>query len=154
MNSDYEKQLEAEIHRELQALPELVAPPALVRRVMRQLEQRAALPWYRQPWQLWPPALRAASLVLLMVSFGGLCVVSWQLTRTAGVGVAWAELRENFSGLQSLWSTVNVLLGAVVLVVKHLGTGVVVGCALALGMGYAICVGLGTACVRLAWARR
>jgi hypothetical protein len=154
MNSDYEKQLETKIQQELQSLPEWPAPPTLVRRVMQRLEYRASMPWYRQPWQMWPAGLRVAALVLLMASFGGVCVASWELTRAAGFSVAWAEVRESFSGIQALWNTINVLLGAVVLVLKHLGTGFIVGCGLAIGMGYAICVGLGTACVRLAWARR
>ena len=61
MNSEYEKRLEAEIERELKGLPELTAPGTLVSRVMAAIEQRADRPWYRQPWQAWPVALRAAA---------------------------------------------------------------------------------------------
>ena len=42
MNAEYEKQLEAGIRRELDALGELEAPPEIARRVMRVIEQRAA----------------------------------------------------------------------------------------------------------------
>ena len=41
MNVEYEKQLEASVRRELNALGELEAPPEIARRVMRVIEQRA-----------------------------------------------------------------------------------------------------------------
>ena len=59
-----------------------------------------------------------------------------------------------FTGVSAVWSILHALLAAVVLVAKHLGTWFMVGCGLALALGYAIAVGLGTACVRLAYARR
>jgi hypothetical protein len=154
MNSNQEKELELEIDRELKALPELPAPGTLVRRVMLALEQRRALRWYTQPWQNWPLTLRISALALLSVMFGGLCFASWQLTRAAGIAAAMQEVGGLFSGLTTVWNIINVLLGAVVIVVKHLGTGFMLGCAAIAGLGYALCMGLGTACVRLAFARR
>src|ERR1019366_6589258 len=59
MNSEYEKQLEAVVRRELDALGELEAPPEIARGVMRVIEQCAALPWYRREWQGWWPRLRS-----------------------------------------------------------------------------------------------
>ena len=41
-----------------------------------------------------------------------------------------------------------------VLVVKKLGTGFIVTCLVAMGIGYAMCVGLGTVYFRLAFAKR
>jgi hypothetical protein len=154
MNSEHERELELQIDRELKRLPELSAPGTLVRRVMAAVEQRRALRWYNQPWQNWPVALRIGALALLLTMFGGLCVASWQLTKAAGVSAAAQEVAGLFSGLTTIWNTINVLLGAVVVVAKHLGTGFIIGCALIVGMGYAVCVGLGTAYVRLAFARR
>ena len=154
MSSEYERQLEREIDRELKGLCDLEAPATLARRVMLAIEQRRALRWYTQPWQDWPLALRVAALAVLSIMFGGLCVASWQLTRAAGVSVALQEVGGLFSGLARIWNLVNVLFGAAVLVVKHLGTGFMIGCAFIGGIGYALCVGLGTACVRLAFARR
>jgi hypothetical protein len=154
MNSEQEKELELEIGRELKRLPELPAPALLVRRVMVAIEQRRALPWYHQPWQNWPLPLRVAALALLSVMFGGLCVVSWQLTRAAGVSAAIQEVGGLFSGLNTVWNILNVLLGSVVLVAKHLGTGFIIGCVVLAGLGYAMCVGLGTAWLRLALARK
>jgi len=154
MSLEHERELELEIDRELKALPELDAPVTLASRVRLAVEQRRALRWYNQPWQNWPFGLRAVTLALLLIMFGGLCFVSWRLTRAAGYAAAMQEVAGLFSGVTTLWNTINVLLGAVVLIAKHLGTGFMIACLLIAGAGYALCLGLGTACVRLAFARR
>jgi len=154
MNPEYEKNLERQIDRALKQLPDLTAPGHLLPRVMNTIARRQALPWYQQPWPMWPAALRVCTLIFLLASCGALCVAGWQLTRAAGFSAASQELAQTFSGVTALWNAVNVLLAAVVLVAKHLGTAFIVGCGVALAFGYAICVGLGTACVRLAYARR
>ena|SRR5690348_8404216 len=155
MKSQYDNDdLEFEIDRELKQLPDLEAPATLVRRVMQAVRQRQALPWYHQPWQNWPVALRIAALVLLSSLFGGLCVASWQLSRAAGMSATMQEIGGLFSGLATFWNILNVLLGAIIVVAKHLGTGFMVICALIVGLGYGLCLGLGTACVRLAFARK
>ena len=55
-------ELERLIHRELRALPARRAPRTLESRVLAALEQRTALPWYRQGWSYWPATVRAAFL--------------------------------------------------------------------------------------------
>lgn len=154
MNPQYDKELELDIDGALKQLPELQAPPTLCRRVLAVLEQRRAQRWYNQPWQNWPKPLRLGALALLSLLFGGLCFASWRLTRAAGVSAALEEVATAFSGLTTLWNLLNVLLGAVVLVFKHLGTAFTIGCIVMAGLGYATCLGLGTAWVRLAFARR
>src|SRR3974390_3582559 len=123
MNSEYERQLEQEIDRELKQLPELKAPLALTQRVMAVIQQRRALPWYHQPWQYWPMPLRVTAMVVLSTIFGGVCIAAWQLTKAAGASAALQEIGGLFSGLNTIWNIVNVLLGAIVMVAKHLGTG-------------------------------
>jgi hypothetical protein len=154
MNSEYERELESEIDRELARLPQLEAPATLARRVLLAVEQRRGLRWYNMPWQNWPMVLRITALALLSILFGALCVASWQLTKAAGVSAAFQEVASLFSGLTTLWNIVNVLLGAIVLVAKHLGTGFIIGCVFVAGSGYALCLGLGTAWLRIASARR
>ncbi|MGA3141939.1 MAG: hypothetical protein ABSF10_02715 [Verrucomicrobiota bacterium] len=154
MNPDYNKQLEAAISRELKALPELTAPAVLANRVMATLEQRARVPWYRRSWQTWPVAMQAASLVVLLALFGGLCLGGWQLSQTGTATLALHRVGEWFSGLSMIGNTFNVLVSAAVLVVKKLGTGVIATCLVAAGIGYAMCVGLGTVYFRLAFAKR
>jgi hypothetical protein len=154
MNPDYDKQLEAAVSRELKALPELSAPDALASRVMAAIEQRARVPWYRRSWQTWPAALQAASLVVLLALFGGLCLGGWQLSQTGTATLALHRAGEWFSGLGVIGNIFNALANAAVLVVKKLGTGFIVACLVVMGTGYAMCIGAGTVYYRLAFAKR
>jgi hypothetical protein len=154
MNPDYDKQLEAAINRELKALPELAAPGALANRVMAALGQRARVPWYRRSWQMWPVVPQAAALVVLLALFGGLCFGGWQLSQAEATSFALHRVGEWFSGLSMIGNTFSVLASAAVLVAKKLGTGFIVTCLVAVGIGYAACIGLGTVYFRLAFAKR
>ena len=154
MNSEHERELELEIDLELKQLAELEAPASLSHRVMQAIAQRRALHWYNQPWQYWPPPLRMAAVALLSLMFGALCFASWRLTRAAGVTAALQEIGGLFSGLTTIWNIVNVLLSAIVLVARHLGTWFIIACLSIAAVAYAACLGLGTAWFRLAFARR
>lgn len=154
MNPEYDNQLEAAISRELKALPELAAPGGLANRVMSALAQRAGVPWYRRSWQMWPQVLQASSLGVLLVLFGGLCLAGWELSQTEAASAALSRAGEWFSGLSTIGNTLNALARATVLVVNKLGTGIMVAWLVAVGFGYALCVGLGTVYFRLAFARR
>jgi hypothetical protein len=154
MNEDYERQLEAEIDRALKGLRELPAPHSLISNVMAEIENRAHLPWYRQSWTMWPAPVRAISFMALLSLFSGICFGSWELVHGQNFAVAMRQVGGWFSGLSAVWNTINVLLGAAVVVVKNLSTGFMIGCVAALALGYAMCVGLGTVYVRLGLVRR
>ena len=154
MNPEYEKELEAAIDRELKGLPELPAPDTLASRVMEAIESRAKVAWYRQPWEMWPAPLRMGSLALLLALFGGLCFGGWRLAQGESFIGATHKLGQWLAGVSALGNTLSVLLGAVVLAVKQLGTGFLVAALMAVAVGYAVCLGLGTVCVRIAFARR
>lgn len=154
MNSEYEKRLEAEIDRELKALPDLAAPPAVAGRVMRALERRLETPWYHLAWQYWPAPLRAVTMAVLLVSFGGLCFAAWQICQTAGYMELVQALTGWLTGASALGHALATLLGAVVLVVKHLGTLFILACLAVLAFAWATFLGLGTVYLRLAMARR
>jgi len=64
------------------------------------------------------------------------------------------EVGHLFSGLTAIWTALNAIAGTALVVVKHLGTGFIIATCAAVAFGYALCVGLGTAVVRLAFARR
>ena len=147
MNPDYEKQLEASVRRELDALGDLPAPPALANRIMRVLEQRAAAPWYRRSWPTWPLGLRLASMVLLLGTFGGLCFGGWALSHAL---TTMEQTSSWFADAQALWRTVGVLGNIVSIFINRLGTGVIVTGLALLFTACAVCIGLGSACVRLA----
>ena len=154
MSLEYEKRLESEIDKELRALPELIAPHSLFLRVMAAIESRLNLPWYRQSWQGWPLALRAVSLVILLALFGGLCFATWKFSHTEAFAASMQRPMSWLSGLGAILHAVSVVLGGLVLAVKQLSTAVIIGCLVALGLGYAMCVGLGTVYLRLALSRR
>jgi hypothetical protein len=154
MNSDYDRQLEAAISRELKALPEVAAPGVLANRVMAALDQRARVPWYRCSWQTWPVVLQTVSLIVLLALFGGLCFGGWQLSQAEATTFTLHRVGEWFSGISMIENTFNVLVNAAVLVVKKLGTGFIITCLVAAGIGYAMCVGLGTVYFRLVFAKR
>jgi hypothetical protein len=142
------------IDRELKGLLELPAPDTLASRVMLAIEGRAKVAWHRQPWHMWPDALRMGSLVLLLALFGGLCFAGWRLAQGEAFIGAMHKLGQWLLGVSALGNTLDVLLGAVVLAVKQLGTGFIVAALAAVAVGYAICLGLGTVCVRIAFPRR
>src|SRR5208282_2508758 len=154
MNPDYEKRLEAEISRELKALPELAAPPSLANRVMTALEQRCRVPAYHRSWQTWPVVWQAASFAALLALFGGLCLGGWELSQAKATTLALHRVGEWLSGLNMIGNTLNVLVNAALLALKKLGTGVIVAGLVIMGLGYAMCVGLGSIYFRLASANR
>ena len=151
--TEEQRQLERQMSRMLKRLPDLEAPATLMPRVLQAIAQRRLVPWYRTPWQNWPTPLRLCCLLVLISAFGGLCLASWQLTRAAGTAEVMRELGHTFAGVTVVYNVLNALLGAMVLVAKQLGTAFIFGCLAALGVGYALCVGLGTIYVRVALSR-
>jgi hypothetical protein len=154
MNAEYEKQLEAGIRRELNALGELEAPPEIARRVMRVIGQRAAAPWYRREWQTWALALRGGSLAGLLAAFALICFGSWRLAHFAALTPAARQVSVWVSLADTVWNAANALANALGLAFRSLGPAVLIGSAVMLLVSYATCVGLGTVYWRLAHARR
>ncbi len=154
MNSEYEKQLEAEVNRNLRGLPVLHAPRTLIPRVLTAIRNPVSLPWYRQSWPMWPAAMRVASLIILIGLFGALCFAGWKAPQGAEFVAAMHRVGDWCSSAGAVWSALNSLAGALVLVAKHLGTGFLIACFVALGLGYGVSVGMVTVYVRLAFARR
>jgi uncharacterized membrane protein len=154
MNPEYESKLEAAIDRELKGLPELTAPNSLSRRVMAAIERRATVPWYRTAWQNWPLSLRIPAMALLVVFFGALCFGVWKLPHTEVATVGAAKVSGWFSVFATLWNALNAVVGVFVLAFKQLGTGLIAAIVGAIVLAWVMCLGVGTACVRLAWARR
>jgi hypothetical protein len=152
MNSDYDKQLEAGIGRELKNLPELTAPDSLVNRVLATLERRSRVPWYRRSWQKWPAAPRWASFAALLVLFGGLCYAGWKMSHADPIVLAMHRMGNWFSALNMIGNTLSVIVNSGVLALKKLGTGFMAACLFALALAYAMCLGLGTIYVRLGFA--
>ncbi len=147
MNPQYEKQLEASIRRELDTLGELSAPPALANRILREIERRAATPWYRRAWPNWPASLRLASLLLLVGAFSGLFFGTWELTHALS---STQSATDWWTGTLALWRSAGALGRVACSFTDYLSPALIFT---ALGLFFAACatcVGLGSACLRLA----
>ena len=154
MNADYEKQLETEIDRALKGLPELAAPESLLSRVMAAVERRATQRWYQRSWQTWPRSLQGCFLVCLLALFGALCFASWRVPQADEFTTAMHPIVQWYSGVSAVCNAFGVVLTTVFGLVKEYSAGFIAPCLVALCLGYAMCVGLGTVCVRWAFARR
>ena len=60
MSTHDPEKLETSIHRALRSLPDRKAPASLEARVLRELDRRAALPWWRKSFAYWPYPARIA----------------------------------------------------------------------------------------------
>jgi hypothetical protein len=154
MNFDYDKKLEAEVDRELKALPQITAPAALVSRVMAAIELRRALPWFRRAWDTWPGSLQGLFLVTMVALAGGICFGGWEAMHTATFGLAVHKVSGWFSGFSAIYTALNALAGAIIALIKQINSTVLIAFLIAAGLGYAIFLGLGTMYVRLAFAKR
>ena len=154
MNSQDEERLAAEIDQELKSLPELQAPPTLVLRVTAAIAQRRCLRWYRQSWDAWPIPLRVATLAVLAAFFASLCLVAWKLPGTESFLAVTRPVAGWWSSLATLWNALNALITTLAQAVQQLGRGILLGCLGAVALAWAACLGLGTASLRLALARR
>jgi hypothetical protein len=149
-----QRELESEIDRELKRLPDLSAPATLIPRVMAALAARAEVRWYRRPWQNWPMAWRLASFAVLMALLGGICFGNWHAVQLASQAPGLQQVGVLTSSLSTAHSALSAVAAAGALAVRQLGTTVFLATCLAVVLSYVLCVGLGTLCVRLAFARR
>ncbi len=154
MDSEYQDTLAAEIERELKSLPELQAPATLIPRVRAAIARRQCVPWYRQPWPAWPVPMRAAALVILAGFFALLCLGAWKVPDTESYLAATRHATGWFSSLATLWNALNALVSTLAQAVQQLGRGFLLGCLVAVSLAWAMCLALGTACLRLTLARR
>jgi hypothetical protein len=120
MKQDNQHNLEAAIHRALKSIPDRRAPASLEGRVLRELERRAALHWWRRSYIHWPVAVRAgffaasavaAAVVVTALVAAGIPAGAQQLAGDVAHRFAWLSLvRELFS---AAGERVRVTLGSV-----------------------------------------
>lgn len=154
MNPNLENELAALVDRELKSLPPLHAPPTLAPRILAAIAACAEAPWYRRAWQTWPLALQGASLTVLLALFSTICYGGWRFFQTEAVVETSAKVGGVLSVFELVFRTLGVLRDAGVQVIQHIGPGYLIGFAVMALMAYAVCLALGSACVRFAIARR
>jgi hypothetical protein len=154
MQPPNDKRFEAQLDYALKQLPPLTAPTTLLPRVFAEIERRATLCWYRRPWYSWSPALRYASLALLIASFAGLCFGGWEILSSPGAVTLGERFTAFFGLLSTLATTLLTLLRAVLALVLRLHPLALGALVLVTGAMAASCLGLGTLYYRVATARR
>ena len=153
MKSNHNQQLESAIHRELKSLPELTAPASVANRVMTAITARDQVPWYRRSWSGWPLSVQTVSLVVMLAMFVGVCFAGWELSQMQAVARSTQEANQWVSGFNSIRHVSDILAGAAMLVVEKLGAVFIIACFLAATLAYAVFLGLGTVCFRLAFVK-
>jgi hypothetical protein len=150
MNPEMEKELETEIGKALQGLPDLAAPPGFLARTMGALEQPA--PWRMRPWAGWPLSARIAFLVFALAAVAGFFAEGRAIEPGLLAG-AWHRVAPVAVGVACFWNVLCGLTGALALAVQHLGKGFMLACLAAAAGACAFCAGFGTIFVRLALTR-
>ena len=151
MNAKEKPTLEARVDRALKELPALSAPASLLPRVMAALEERAALPWYRQGWLAWPAPARAGSLLVGGLLLAGL-VWGTDIGTSGAVSAATKATAEWRTALAWVWSLVETLYETGWLLFRHLNPWIVLGALALVGLANGVCLGLGAVCVRFSFA--
>jgi len=150
MNPELEKELEREINRALQDLPDLAAPPGLLARTMTAAERPVL--WYALSWAEWTLPMRIAFLVFTLMAVAAL-FFGWRAVEPGLLAAASRHLAPMAGGLTSVWKFLSALAGALALAVEHLGKGFMLACLVVAAGSWALCAGLGTMFVRFASAR-
>jgi hypothetical protein len=145
-----ESELEAEMSRALQGLPDLAAPPGLLARTMGALERPARS--RLRPWPEWPLAARAAFMVFALAAVAGAIAELRVLEPGLLAGIS-HRLAPMAAGFARFWNVVSGLTGALALAAQQLGKGFMLACLVAVAGACATCAGFGTIFVRLALAR-
>jgi hypothetical protein len=151
MNPQTEQELETEIGRALQRLPDLAAPPGFLTRTMGALEQPAA-PWRLRPWARWPLSARIAFLVLALTAVAG-AFAGLRAVEPGFLAGASHRLAPLTAGVACIWKVLSALSGAVTVTGQRLGKGFLLACFVAAAGACAACAGFGTFFVRFALAR-
>jgi len=152
MESDSEKKLEELIHRELRNLPELQAPATLILRVRSALAAQARQPWWQRPLVTWPLGLRLAFTALLLGSLGAAGFYGAEISY--GWGFVVQKITQSFASFVPLWERLASLANAVLVLCRAFSSHFLIYAAVLLGVMYLACVGIGTLCFRVAFAKR
>ena len=154
MNPEFEERSAAEADRLLKELPELAAPASLAPRVMDAIRRRAAQSWRGYAWENWPRFWQAAVLAGLVMLFSALLLTATNVVHIPVFAMAGHQLTTWAADAGAAGHVLLDVLNAAILAVKHLGTTIIFAALAVAIVAYVSCVGLGTLCVRYAFARR
>jgi hypothetical protein len=147
--SDRDAQLERWVQRTLQDLPARPAPRSLEARVLAEIAQRAAQPWWRKSFVHWPVAARAVFLLAMVAVVKAVLMAAvWSLA-----GFDTAEFRAA-TAQPSLWiehsiAIFNAATGFVEIMLRNIPPLWIYGTLAFLAAMYAALFGLGAAAYRM-----
>ena len=154
MNFEDDKAWETRLDGLLKDLPELPAPANLVEKTIATLDEREKASLSYRPWPAWPMWLRAVSLAFMLAVVGGLCAIKWEFARVLFASSIGDRLSTQFTSWGVTFGVLNTLGQAALTVARHANTWWILLGAFTAVMAYCACVGIGTAAVRLTFARR
>ena len=147
-----EQALTAAVANALLPLRKDSAPAGLIPRVSEAIRQREVSPFWRRPWATWAFPLQTASIVMFAASawWSYLLLASALHSGAVAQLTEWATPLTNAGGrgieaLASLAKTVALIVASVP--VYYIAIAISIYLLMLFG-----CVGLATACVRLAWS--
>jgi len=144
---------EKDLHRELEALPELEAPSTLIPGVLARLKEPAPAAWYHSSWWQWPLALRGTSIVLALAVLGALGWLSGTFGELGFGRQVVHALVELKAVLVFTLQTAETALGSSAVFWREHGQMMLIAAAALLLATYLTCVAAGTALYQLAWRR-
>jgi hypothetical protein len=152
MNPEQDPNLERDVQRLLQDLPDFAAPPTLATRTMAALDRPSRRRRRIQPWTHWPLPAQIAFFAMAIAIIGG---AAWTLGMF-GPGIV-ATLKQHFSpvttGFVCFWNSLRALANAAALTVESMGRGFILICCAAIVVAWVSCIGFGAAVVRYAMPR-
>ena len=142
---DEQEKLEQLVHRTLRELPPRRAPRSLERRVLVEIDRRAALPWWRKSFGHWPIGARAGFILMCT----GLVKLAW----TAGVwvvgGLDTAQFKEAFAQpfnwMEAALAVFSAITGSFGIVLRNIPPLWLYGGLIFFASMYALLFGLGAA---------
>lgn len=151
---DPQENIERLIQQTLGELPPRRAPRSLERRVLAEIERRAALPWWRKSFVHWPVTARAGFILL--------CTGLMKLALMAGVwmmaGFDTAQFKEAFaqpfSWMESGLAIVRAITGFIEIMLRNIPPLWLYGGLVFFASMYAALFGLGAAAYRALRAER
>src|SRR5690606_24638638 len=148
MNEQHPTQWERDLDQALKALPELQAPSTLTRNVLRRIQEKQTLPWFKLPWPMWPASIQGVSLALLaLIAIGCFWGIS-MLGNSPVVVAAFDKKAALMTNVEQFWNVLSILANALGIALKQLHPSILAGAIVLMAASYLICVGAGTIIVR------
>jgi hypothetical protein len=105
MSTQDPNNLESAIHRTLRSIPDRRAPAGLERRVLAELNRRAALPWWRKSYVYWPMAVRVGFFAGSAVAAAVIVMALVSLRHAPGASELAGDVGERFAWLAAARDT-------------------------------------------------